>query len=128
MNSEILSLFDVHAPYRAVTVRGARPPYITYNITQISKAKNDAYKIYLKSRSARHLDFYRQIRNYLVQAIRREKKAYINQQVNLNKNPKSQWKTLSKVNIHKNKKDNQIIPDIVSAENLNDFFLESLPC
>ncbi|KAL3275696.1 hypothetical protein HHI36_020446 [Cryptolaemus montrouzieri] len=122
MNSAILSLFDVHAPCTTVTVRGARLPYTTYNIIQISNVKNDANKRYLKSKSAGHLDFYRRIRNYLVQAIHREKKPYINQQVNLNKNPNSQWKTLRKLNIHKNKNDNQIIPEHCFGRGFEWFF------
>ncbi|KAL3271563.1 hypothetical protein HHI36_022038, partial [Cryptolaemus montrouzieri] len=82
LNDSIESIFDVHAPLKRITLRRPSHLYFTHNIREMIKLKNRSYKRYRQSGSTAHLEYYTNIKNYLVGAIRREKKAYMESQVN----------------------------------------------
>lgn len=122
LNRAIITLFDIHAPYRTVTVKHPPRPYITDTIKQMIKLKDRAYNKYKKNKLENHLHMYKDLKNYLSLAIKNEKKAYISHQININRNdPKKLWRDFAKWNVH-NKPLNEICPAIDNPDEINRFF------
>lgn len=122
-NSAISSLFDFYAPLKSKTIKKQRHPYITFAITKLIQLKKKAKSKYLKTKNLMDYAQYRSLRNYTANAINQEKRAYLNYEINRNKNnPKKLWKNLDKLNIH-NKCRNYIPEDRFDGNMLNDFFI-----
>lgn len=121
----ITFLFDIHAPLKTITIRRNYRPYITPTIKQIIRLKDRAYKKYKKSRSITQLQYFKDLRNYLSLAIKNEKTAYIQHQININKNnPSKLWRDFSSWNIH-GKPVLEIDPVLQDVNNINNYFIES---
>lgn len=122
LSNAIKTIFDIHAPYRTITPQKPSKPYITETIREISSLKHKAYKQYKKTKSELKLQFYKDLRNYLSLAIRNEKIAYINHQIENNKNnARKLWQNLGKFNVHIKPK-NLISSDIGHPNDINIFF------
>nr|CAI5867635.1 unnamed protein product [Callosobruchus analis] len=103
---------------------------------QVEHLNNSIVKLYGKHTSLKaivrrkkikrnsHLEYYRDLRNYLSFAIKNGKKAYIQHQVRIYKNsPKQLWECLSKWNIHSKSKF-EISEKISNANDINDNFIQ----
>lgn len=42
-NNTLLTLFDVHAPVKKITIKGQKYPWITYNIKLMMRRRDEAY-------------------------------------------------------------------------------------
>lgn len=73
-NDLIISLFNKHAPVRTVRVNKRKCPWLTYPIKLMIKERDFALTKYKKSKSTVDWDRYKELRNYTLSAIRREKK------------------------------------------------------
>lgn len=126
LNNAITLLFDIHAPVENTIINKKKCPYITDNIKFMIKLKDKAYRRYLKSKNATHYDYYKDLRNYVTQAIRHEKIAYFKFQLNANKNnPKKLWKFFEDSNIH-SKPRNEISVELQNVEKISDYFCNAL--
>lgn len=100
LNDQVVKLFDKHAPLTSVAFKKPYRPWITYTIRQMITLKNKAFKRYLKYKTDVTYEYYRDLRNYVISAIRREKKAYLKFETDNNKNnPKKLWKCFNKLGI-----------------------------
>lgn len=126
LNNYILSLFDRHAPLCTLIKKRKQLPYITYNIKLMIKSREKAHKKYLKTRTVPDREYYVTLRNYVNDAIKREKVAYMQFVLNKNKNdPKRIWKNLSEWGIatKSTSQKNTLPPDLCKPEELNNYFL-----
>lgn len=122
LNNAIITIFDIHAPYRTVVMHKPGKPYITETIREISKLKHKALNEYKKTKSETKLQLFKDLRNYLSMAIRNEKVAYIKHQITSNKyNARKLWQNLEKFNIH-SKPRNIISSDINNPNEINTYF------
>ena len=91
-NSLLLDIFNTHAPLKFVQLKHPYRPYITDTIKEIIKLKDNAYNKFKKSGSQEHKELYLDVKNYLSFAIRSEKIAYMNFEINkINNNSKKLW-------------------------------------
>ena len=119
-------LFEVHAPM--ITSRFTRPyaPWITDNIKIMISIRDKALKRFKNTNNIYHKNFYKDIRNYTTQAIRREKKAYFEHKIK-NGTPKQNWKLLRNNNCMPIKKNKEIPVHLSDLNVINDFFVNGVP-
>jgi hypothetical protein len=95
-NDIIITLFNKHAPIKQCNLKNKnRMPYVTYNIKQMIKTKNKAHSRYLKTRQTSHKKYYIELKDYVKEAIAREKTAYFKYMIQKNKN--NAKKTMAKL-------------------------------
>lgn len=123
LTETIMNIFDKHAPLKVSKDR-RKPycPWITDNIKLMKKLRNQALGRFKRTGNPAHRDYYKQLRNVTTNAIRAEKRAYLNLKFQ-NCSSKEKWSELRKLNIIKNK--NRSIPiHLKNVEDLNVFFTE----
>lgn len=121
--TEILTLFNVHAPLKVVRHRvSAHCPWITDNVRLMKKLRNEALKRFRCTKDPNHWNYYKQLRNLTTSAIRSEKKAYLDYKFR-NCNAKEKWTELKKLNLV-NKKNKNIPTNLKNPNELNLFFTQ----
>lgn len=126
LNDAIITLLNTHAPICTINVRRNKLPYITDTIKYMIQLKNKAYGKFLLSKSKNDYKYYKDLRNYVTLAIKNEKVAYFKYQLNIDKkNPKKLWQLFANNNVHVKPK-NEISPELVDVNNINNFFLQSV--
>lgn len=126
LNNCIMSLFDRHAPVCTITKKRRHHPYITYNIKLMITSKNKAHKKYLKTRTVADREYYVTLRNYVNEAIKQEKVAYMQYVLRKNKNDQKRiWNNLSDwgVPTRSSTKVINLPDDLSNPEELNNYFL-----
>lgn len=126
LNNSIMSLFDRHAPVYTTTKKRKHHQYITYNIKLMIKSKNKAHKKYLQTRTVTDREYYVTLRNYVNEAIKREKVAYMQFVLNKNKNDQRRvWRNLSDwgIDTKSSSQVNSLPIDLRKPEELNTYFL-----
>ena len=119
-NSIILALFDLHAPLREARVTKPKCPWITDVIKRMTKERDRAKTRFKRSRSDADWNTYKNLRNFTLTAIRREKKIYLDR-IFLSGDKKRAWKSLYDLNV--NNKNNIAIPDsLKDVERINNYF------
>ena len=123
-NTLVLALFDFYAPLvRRVRKRG-RLPWITYTIKEMIKLRDRANRRFRRTRNEAHWQYYKQLRNLTTEAIRREKKAYV-QSALRGAAPRDLWRRLRGFGLTSSR--GSVIPDsLCDPELLNTYFLESI--
>lgn len=135
-NNLIIKLFDIHAPIQKIKISKNRCPWITANIRLMMRIRDKALSEYRASLKNIYVtqqqtkikwNYYKNCRNYVTAAIRREKKAYIEHILNRNtNNSKALWQTVNKLNIYSKNK-NSIIPDNIADPNeINNYYINSV--
>lgn len=97
-SQNICLLYDRHAPIRTVRVNKKPAPWLTDTVKLMIRLRDDAHLKYRRTKLERDLIAYRNLRNYVTGAIRREKKAYMDFRLR-NKNSKSLWNSLRSLGI-----------------------------
>lgn len=110
LNCNLLALFDIHAPIRIVRATKQRAPWLTDTIRDMIGLKEKALDRYRKSKTMANWNSFKDLRNYITGAIRREKRAYITHAVKL-KDSKSLWSTLRSLEIVGRSSQNGELPD-----------------
>lgn len=114
-NNNLTWLFDKHAPLRTVRVTKKPSPWLTDTIKLMFKLRDKAYLKYKRSGLETDWVAYKDLRNYVNGAVRREKKAYIEFSLRT-KNSKSVWSTLRAAGVIGN--DVSILPLNISDPDL----------
>ena len=118
LNNLILTLFDHHAPIKECLITKPRAPWLNENLKIFMKQRDEALQKF--KRTKLYLDWvaYKNLRNFTVAAIRKEKKKYLD---SLNGNSRKTWATLKSFNICTSK--NYEIPQNLSNPNdINNYF------
>ncbi|XP_031337267.1 uncharacterized protein LOC116166456 [Photinus pyralis] len=120
-NSNMLSLFDKHAPMCPHKGKFGDPkPWITENVKRMISLRNSAFKRFKRTSNVAHWDYYKQLRNFTTTAIRNEKKCYLTQVVK-SCNAKQLWKKLNQLQLL-SKKNNYIPTNFADADEINMYF------
>lgn len=120
LTNNILSLFDNHAPYITSRITKSYAPWLTGNVKFLMKERNKALSKFKKTRHPLDWEYYRQLRNFTVNAIKNEKAAYLLHHQN-NYDSKELWKAIRNLNI-KNKQNNFIPEHLRTPDDVNNFF------
>lgn len=121
-NDMIINLFNVHAPLRVVRVTKGKAPWLTDTLKLIMKRRDNALIKFKSTKSKNDWEFYKQLRNYTLAAIRAEKKSYINSVAIKNSiNSKETWTVLKNFNI-KSQTSNDIPANLSNPEDANNYF------
>ena len=93
-NDVINSVLDVHAPIRTIKIRSRPCPYVTLEIKQLMKRRNNLHRRFLQSRDPNDWQNYKEIKVILQDA----EGNYISSEVQQHRdNPSSLWKIISRV-------------------------------
>lgn len=122
-NHFILSLFDVHAPFRVISARKNFRPWITDNIKLLMKLRDDAYSKFKRTKCERDYLAYKELRNFTNSSVQRERKAYLEYMLNT-KSSRELWGGFRRMGIL-NTRQRSIPEGLVDVDALNDFFLSS---
>nr|XP_022908835.1 uncharacterized protein LOC111420147 [Onthophagus taurus] len=123
-NEVLISLFDVHAPLITGTVKKDSLPWFTSNIREMIGLREAALRRYKRTGNPVHFQYYKQLRNFVTGAIRREKKAFLEQNCVVG-GPRSMWRTLRKYNVVKSNI-TDLPPHLADPDNINLFFSEAI--
>ncbi|CAH1987499.1 unnamed protein product [Acanthoscelides obtectus] len=92
LNDAIIQLYNKHAPLKIIVLKKNYKPYITHTIKAMIRLKRKAYRRYCRSNNSVHLEYYKDLRNYVSFAIKSEKKAFIQYKTRLYRNsPAKLW-------------------------------------
>lgn len=122
LTNNILALFDVHAPIRTVRMNKPYAPWMTNGIKLIMRERDRAFSKFKRDNTEENWRQYKNLRNFTVAAIRREKSAYL-KYLHGHDIP-AMWKSLKQMNIQR--KSNVQLPDnIANPTDINNFFLSA---
>nr|CAH7722689.1 unnamed protein product [Callosobruchus chinensis] len=91
LTTKILQLFEIHAPVVRARITKPYAPWLTANLKKMMSERDKALRNYKRTRDLKALSFYRQLRNSVVNAVRLEKKGFINYHLN-HSDSKTLWK------------------------------------
>ncbi|CAG9135534.1 unnamed protein product [Plutella xylostella] len=121
--SNVIKLFDTHAPVRPVKLKHRPTPWINETIRKFMVRRDRAFRRYKISRTEENWSACKVARNRCNQMCRNAKRRYIAEQLELS-SPAGTWKFLRSLGVGKPPKlDNQIPFDI---NTLNNHFASSL--
>nr|CAH7760131.1 unnamed protein product [Callosobruchus chinensis] len=100
LNSAILSVLDVHAPYKLMRFTKKPAPWLTDNLRLIMNLRDTAKKKFIQTQTVESWNEYKKARNFATQAVKNEKKAFFSHLCK-NKDSKQIWRQLQNLNITK---------------------------
>lgn len=83
ISSDIISLFDSHAPMHMLRIETIKPEWLTETVQLMIKLREKAYNKFAKTKKANHFAYYKELRNLVSQAIKNEKKPSTNTKLKL---------------------------------------------
>lgn len=125
LNANLLMLFDIHAPVKTVRISKPPAPWLTENLRLMMRLRNRAFANYKKNKTEQRWTEYKQLRNLVNMAVKSERKAYL--QHIFRTDPKRFWRTLKWLNISTSSPVVSSVFSEVSAQDFNDFFIDSVP-
>lgn len=93
LTSNIVHLFNLHAPMRTGKAKSRFSPWLTPNIKLMQKMRDEALDRYKLTRLPGHWSYYKQLRNFTNLSICNEKKAYLAHKLR-SCNIREKWKEL----------------------------------
>ena len=121
LTNNILALMDIHAPLRSYRFTRPPAPWLTDTIKVMQRLRDKGLTDYRRLKTVERWNYYKQLRNFTNAAIDREKKAYMEYRITLDKKP---WKSLAAVGFRS--KCRVDIPIHLHTPNeLNNFFLKT---
>lgn len=124
LNNFIINLYDKHAPLKTVLIRKPKAPWLTDTIRLMMKLRDRALIKHKKSKERHHWEYYKTLRNETNNAIKREKKAYLEHQMRT-KNKKTLWKDLKDLSIHSRNHDSSLPDHLSDVNEINKYFINS---
>ncbi|KAG7304918.1 hypothetical protein JYU34_010320 [Plutella xylostella] len=120
--SNVIKLFDTHAPVRPVKLKHRPTPWITDTIRKFMVKRDRAFRRYKKSRTEENWSACKAARNRCNQMCRNAKRQYITEQLELS-SPAGIWKFLRSLGVGKPPKQDDKIP--FDLNSLNKHFTSS---
>ncbi|KAJ3660659.1 hypothetical protein Zmor_005098 [Zophobas morio] len=77
LTTKILLLFDIHAPLRTIRITKPKAPWLTNVLKLIFRERDLAYSNYKEHKAPENWNKYKNVRNFALASLRREKKAYL---------------------------------------------------
>nr|CAH7759109.1 unnamed protein product [Callosobruchus chinensis] len=126
LSNAILSVLDVHAPYKLVRFTKKPAPWLTDNLRFIMHLRDAAKAKFNQTKSVESWEKYKKAKNFATQAVRNEKKAFFNHLCKC-KDRKQIWKQLQNLNIRKTEQTGVIPDQLRDADSVNEYFINSVP-
>lgn len=96
--SKIMSVMDEVMPKTVVQIKGVGKPWITYEIRQMMRERDELYGRFAYTRERNDWNLYKRVRNDVVRITRESKRMYYRWRVDESKNDsKAMWKFLKSV-------------------------------
>lgn len=124
LNDFIINLYNTHTPSKTVLIRKPKAPWLTDNLKTMMSLRDRAYAKFKKSNNLVHWEYYKSLRNETNSAIRREKKAYLDNQIHI-KNKSTIWKNLKDLNMYSKNKTSTIPEHMGNVNKINDYFINA---
>lgn len=125
LNSNIIQLFDKHAPRRTINITKKHAPWLTDTIKLMMKLRDKAKLKFKRTKKVNHWQYYKSLRNLTNRSIISEKKAYFSYKTQ-NCNTKQIWKEFNQLHIKKSSPPE--IPDhLCNPNSINNFFIDNIP-
>lgn len=100
INSNIIQLFNKHAPFKSTLLKKPAKNYITWTIKRMINCKKKALRAYTMNKTPENRHRYVELRNMVNCAVKKEKAAYIKWELNLcGTDQKAMWSVLNKWDI-----------------------------
>ncbi|XP_074036181.1 uncharacterized protein [Leptinotarsa decemlineata] len=119
------TLLELHAPFKTAFIKKKYKPWITGNIKIMMRERDKKLKKFKRTKNIRDFEEYKHLRNSTNKSVEREKKAYLN--FHISRHTNNAWDTLKKLNIYYKKKKNDIPDHLSDVNDINEFFLNSVP-
>nr|CAH7735330.1 unnamed protein product [Callosobruchus chinensis] len=126
LNSAILSVLDVHAPYKLMRFTKKPAPWLTDNLRLIMNLRDTAKKKFIQTQTVESWNEYKKARNFATQAVKNEKKAFFSHLCK-NKDSKQIWRQLQNLNITKSGQTVGIPHHLKNVDSVNEYFIKSIP-
>lgn len=124
-NDLLISLFDVHAPLCKIKLRENPSPWLTDTVRTMMSLRDKALHRAHTTKLDVHYRYYKDLKNFATNAIKREKEAFFTHYVNNNKNkPTEMWKYLKKTSVLGNKNTDSLPQHLNDPDKINNFFLD----
>ncbi|XP_063914273.1 uncharacterized protein LOC135130782 [Zophobas morio] len=120
LTTNILLLFDIHAPLRTIRITKPKTPWLTDVLELILRERDLAYSNYKKHKTPGNWNKYKNLRNFALASLRREKKAYLVNMCGQN-NSRQFWKSLNALHITRTKC-LEIPSHLNNPDTINNFF------
>lgn len=118
-------IFDEHAPLQKVKIKESPSPWITDNIKLMMSLRDKALHRANRTQKESHFAYYKNMKNMVTSALRREKEAFFSHYVNKNKHkPQQMWNYLKKTSVLNNSTLPDIPPNLNNPDDINNFFLD----
>lgn len=124
INSNLITLLDLHAPLKTIRITKKYAPWLTENLKLMMKERDKLLARYKRTKNNNDWTSYKSIRNAVCVTVKREKKAYYNAILS-NSDSKHIWQNLKSLNIL-NKKSHKLPENLADVESLNKHFIESI--
>ncbi|CAG4970153.1 unnamed protein product [Colias eurytheme] len=123
-NTYISFLFDKHAPETTRVLKNKSSPWLTSNLREIMKTRNEAHDKYRASKCESDKSYYKSLKNFTNICMQQEKLAFYQSQIQSHShNSKLLWKNLKKY-VLPNFRDSTDIPDhLRDPDAINSHFL-----
>lgn len=105
LNSNIVKLFDKHAPIRPVKIKRPPSPWFSDNLRKAMARRDRAFRKFKGNRSDENWSLYKKLRNRCNTLVRNAKKRYIAEQIELS-TPAGLWRFLRSLGLGKVKQTN----------------------
>nr|CAI5863907.1 unnamed protein product [Callosobruchus analis] len=124
-NCAVLALQNRHAPIITRSFSKSYKPWMTDNLKFFISLRNKALAKFKKSRYATDFECYKQLKKYIVSAIRQERKAFMEKQIKRDKN--NVWNNLRIMSLGE-QKDNISIPvSLSNVADINEYYIKTVP-
>lgn len=125
LNRNIIALLDIHAPVKTFKITKQYAPWLTDTLREMMRLRDDAFKYYRRTKRQVDWQNYKNLRNIVSTAVKREKKAYYNTTVG--SCPSNLlWSHLKSVNLIPSKI-TKLPHDLSDVEKINSHFIQSVP-
>lgn len=124
VNDNLMAVLNIHAPRKFSRITKNNSPWLTENIKTMIRLRNKALARFKNSQKPEHWEYYKSLRNITTNTLRLEKKAFLESRLHKTKNV---WSELKKFDIGKNKNNTNIPSSLNKPDDINDFFISSIP-
>ena len=117
--SNILDLFNKHAPLQPVTIRRKTAPWFTSNLKTLIKKRNRAWLRYRRTKNPEDLASYKHLRNCTKSAVRNAASSYFRNKLHNTNNSSDMWKIIDAMGLGNNRKAEAPLPASVDCMNIH---------
>lgn len=125
LSENLIILLDIHAPVCRSRITKPYAPWLTDTIKQMMRLRDRALSQFKRNNNSAHFNYYKQLRNQVTAAVRREKKAFYTHI--FKQNSRMFWRDLKTLNISGRATTTELPPHLNNPDEMNVHFINSIP-